>query len=743
MSLLAIGVTGLNAAQLGLVTTEHNITNANTEGYNRQRTIQATNVPVLSGSGFLGQGVHVETVQRFYNSFVAGQVASSATRASELDTYLDQITLIDNMLADPSSGLSPALQDFFRGVQQVAADPASLPARQTMVSATESLVARFQSLEQRLSEQYASVNNQLESHVGVVNSYAEQIAEMNQRIILSQAGTGQPANDLLDQRDSLIGKLNEEIRVTTLVANDGSMSVFAGSGQQLVVGVQANRLAVVPSLNDPERFAVALTNGASTQELPEAVLQGGALGGLVRFRTESLDPTANALGAVAASMALTFNAQHALGQDLLGNNDTNPAFVADYFQISQPKVVASLLNTLSPTATATLVEPPPMQFNNGDFSVTYIPPDPSIPTPGSYSVESQKYGIGPNVIVEPTLEQALDQARVVSGVTINPASGSFFSNLTTSDYRVQFDPAGANYTVTRLSDNTPIQLVPLPPAPPALPGAPTAIGTPGVTYRFDGIEFNIGASGPNDVFTVMPTREVARNLQLNSSIAADPRLIAAAGPARVAADTTNTGSGKIEVLAVASGYVPPTNGSPIQISYTSGVPNQLVITNTASNDITITSGNATVLTTDGTPFTYTPDAVITVDGMSFRISGAPKDGDAFTLERNNNAVADSRNALALGKLQTQDTMAGGKTSFQGAYAQLVGDVGNKTREIQVTGEAQQSLLEQAIAAREAQSGVNLDEEAANLIRYQQAYQAAARVIDIGSRLFDTLLSMGR
>lgn len=724
MSMLAIGVTGLNAAQLGLITTEHNISNANTEGYNRQRTIQAANLPQVTGSGFIGQGVNVQTVQRIYNGFVAGQVAQSATRASELDTYLDQITLIDNMLADPSSGLSPALQDFFRGVQQVAADPASLPARQAMVSATESLVARFHSIEQRLAEQYESVNEQLNSHVGLVNSYAQQVAEMNQRIIVSQAGTGQPANDLLDQRDNLIAKLNQEIRVTTVEQRDGSVSVFAGNGQQLVVGVTANALAAVPSVNDPERFTVALMNGAITQELPESVLQGGALGGLIRFRSESLDPTANALGRIAASTALTFNAQHSLGQDLLGNIEGGAAFVADYFQISNPKVVASLLNNGTPTITAGFIDPPPMRFNNGDFSVTR--------TAAGYEVISQKYGIAPGAVVQPTLEQALQAADALLPATapaIDPSSGNFFTDLTTSDYRIDFTAANA-FTVTRLSDNRVVL------------GSPVAVGIPSGAVSFDGLTLNISTAGAaNDTFVIQPTRESARNLVLNTVIAADPRLVAAAGPVRGAVGSINTGSGVIDVTAIAPGYTAPAGAAPITLTFNAG---SFALSNVAAGTpVTVTSGASVTTFVTPAAVPYTTDAQISVGGISFKLSGSPKNGDTFTVGLNTGGVADARNALLLGKLQTQDTLAGGKTSYQGAYAQLVSDVGNKTREIKVTGEAQKSLLDQAIAARESQSGVNLDEEAANMIRYQQAYQAAARIIDTGSRLFDTLLSMGR
>ena len=111
------------------------------------------------------------------------------------------------------------------------------------------------------------------------------------------------------------------------------------------------------------------------------------------------------------------------------------------------------------------------------------------------------------------------------------------------------------------------------------------------------------------------------------------------------------------------------------------------------------------------------------------------------MTRNQSGVSDGRNALALGKLQTQNTVAGGSANYQVAYERLVSDVGNKTREIQVTGDAQTALLKQSQDARDSLLGVNLDEEAANLLRYQQAYQASAKALDIGSKLFDVILAL--
>jgi flagellar hook-associated protein 1 len=718
MSLLSIGVTGLNASQLGMLTTQHNIANANTEGYNRQLADQATNVPVASGSGFIGQGTHVQTIRRVYDEFIVRQVNNSQTNASELETYYDEVKLIDNMLADPNSGLSPALQDFFRGVQQVAASPSSLPARQAMVSSTEALVARFKGLEQRLSEQYANVNGRLQSATGEINSLATQIADINERIVLAQASTGQPANDMLDQRDQLIARLNEQVRVTTVVDSDGSLNVFVGSGQQLVVGARSNTLAAQPSVADPERFTIALVNGQTSQELPDSVLTGGAIAGLLRFRAESLDKAANSLGRVASTMALTFNAQHALGQDLLGNVEGSAGFAADFFQISAPKVTANALNSGAPAIDVQFIDPPPISYNNGDFKVTY-----DVAT-NQYSATSARYGGGPWTAADlPTL---LGTVEAATGAAVDVKTGNFVTDISLSDYRVQFDATGTSFSVKRISDNQTV--VPL-----------TAVG--GGRLFFDGLSLDIStAAGGNDTFQIQPTREVARNLTLNTAIAADPRLIAAAGPARAAANVNNAGSGKIEVNSVQPGYTLP--AAPMTLTYNGG---NLSVSGATGGTVSVTAGGSvtTYVNTPPAVIPFTADAVISIDGLSFSLTGAPKNGDSFTIGKNINGVADSRNALLLGQLQTQDTVGGGSASFQSAYAQLVSDIGNRTREIQVTGEAQQALLDQAISAREARSGVNLDEEAANLIRFQQAYQASARMIDIGARLFDTLISIGR
>ena len=142
--MLNIGITGLNAAQAGLNTTSHNIANASTAGFSRQSVVQSTLDPLFSGAGFFGQGTQIDTVKRSYSQFLENQVLSADTKRASLAAYETQISQIDNLLADPTAGLSPALQSFFAGVQEVAANPSSVPARQAMISSAQALASRFQ-----------------------------------------------------------------------------------------------------------------------------------------------------------------------------------------------------------------------------------------------------------------------------------------------------------------------------------------------------------------------------------------------------------------------------------------------------------------------------------------------------------------------------------------------------------------------------------------------------------------------
>ncbi|MEG1114013.1 MAG: flagellar hook-associated protein FlgK, partial [Janthinobacterium sp.] len=364
-NLLSIGKSGLLAAQVGLSTTGHNITNANVAGYNRQVVLQQTSQSNFAGYGFVGTGTEVSQIKRQYDSFMATQVNAAQSATSALDSYYTQISQIDNLLADPTAGLSPAMQDFFKGVQDFSANPSSVASRQALLSSAGSLASRFQGLSARLTEIGDGVNSQITSNVTVINTYAKQLADLNKSISqLSVDASNQP-NDLLDQRDQLITELNKYVKATVQPAANNTVTISIGAGQPLVVADRSFELAATPSRTDPNRIEVGYVTGSTVTVLPDSSLTGGSLGGLLEFRSGTLDNVQNSLGKVAIALASTFNDQHKLGQDL------NGAMGGDFFKIPDPVIGADRGNNTSSTTVLSAKVSDPTKLTASDYSLKY------------------------------------------------------------------------------------------------------------------------------------------------------------------------------------------------------------------------------------------------------------------------------------------------------------------------------------------------------------------------------------
>lgn len=537
-NVLSIGQSALNAAQLGISVTGHNIANAATPGYSRQELIQSAGPAQDYGFGFLGQGTQINAIKRVYSELLSRQLNTAQSNSNATNTYATQIKQIDNMLADPAAGLSPSLQQFFSSIQKLSSNPGDAATRQAVISSAESLSYRFNTLGNRLDEIRDGVNSELSTNTKLVTSYATQIAQLNDVISKAiGADSNAPPNDLMDQRDLLVTELNKLVKTTVFSQNDGSYNVFAGNGLPLVVGNKSYGLTTVNASSDPSHLDVAYVSNVITP-LADSSLPGGSIGGLLQFRSESLDNMQNQLGQIATVFAQTFNTQHQLGYDSTGNLGTA------FFNVPSPDV-----------------------FKDATAS-----------TASSLSV-----------------------------------SISNISALTASDYRLKYD--GSNYSITKLSNNSVQSFSSLP-------------------QTLDGLTFN-GTMSAGDSFLIQPTRNSATTISV------------------------------------------------------------------AMNDIA-------------------------------KIAAADNIGGS----------GNNKNALLLAGLQKTGTI-NGTTSYESAFGQIVSSIGYRTNELKISGAAEDVILTQTIAAQQAESGVNLDEEAANLIRYQQAYQAAGKVMQIASTLFDTLLTLGR
>ena len=676
--LLNIGLSGLSANKTSLAVTGHNIVNVNTPGFSRQEAVQATRIPQFSGAGYIGSGTTLVDVRRIYNEFLNTQVRSSTALNSDTQAYLSQINQLDSLLAGSTTGVTPGLQRLFAALQTAAEDPANIPARQLALSEAEGLAKRFNTIYDRLYEQNAFLNKQLSAVTDQVNQLATSIAGYNDAIAVA-ASNGQAPNDLLDAREEAVRKLSEFIGVTVVPQDDNSYNLFIGSGQPLVVGSKAARLEVTPGQSDPLRSEVQFVSGNSRQGIT-SLITGGEMGGLLRYRQEVLDQSLNAVGRLALSVTDQMNRQ--LGQGL----DLNGQFGNELFRsINDPLL-------LSQRSLA--------RVGNSDTSANLA-------------------------------------------VTLTDTS-----RLTTSDYEEQFTSA-TEYVVRRVSDGT---LFPPTPATFDI----TTVPAPEVDGFSLGVSSGTFAAG--DRFLVMPTRNAGRDIRADMK---NPEELAFAAPLKAETSPANIGTGRItqpKLLTEINIYDPAAQAD-LETSLRNAPPLRIVMGAgggaTQSYDVVDINGNVidtgSIVPGQDNALTISvpanPPAVPAAFDYQVTISGRPQAGDNFSVSFNTNGVSDNRNALNLVNLQNKSVIGvnpGAPTttgsSFSDAYGDLVERVGTLTSQARVDSQATAAILKQATDNRDSVSGVNLDEEAAKLIQFEQYYQASAQIIQVARSLFDTLIN---
>jgi flagellar hook-associated protein 1 FlgK len=319
--IFSIGTGALNASQTMLDTVAHNISNVNTPGYSRQQVELATQDGLYTGSGFYGRGVKVVTITRTTNDFLVKQVNTNTAQASSDQTRLDKLTQLQNVLPTGENGLGYAASQVLNAFVDVANQPQDISARQVALSRAQEWVSRMNTAGNQLNELQSGVVSDMTSTVQQINSITQQIASVNQSIA-KYNGSGQSPNDLLDKRDQLVTNLNKLVQVNTVPADDGTLSVFMGGGQLLVLSNTAQTLGVMRDPNDSSRGRVSLESNGTSRIIDNAQITGGALQGLLNFQDSDLASTRQQLNAFASNFAKAVNDQQALGVDIDGNPQT-------------------------------------------------------------------------------------------------------------------------------------------------------------------------------------------------------------------------------------------------------------------------------------------------------------------------------------------------------------------------------------------------------------------------------------
>jgi flagellar hook-associated protein 1 FlgK len=621
------GLSALLAAQRALQTTGNNIANANTDGYVRQRVNLAAVPPSGTGAAAVGQGVRVAGIERVFDQLLTDQLRDATASAGRARAYNDLAVRLDRVLGDPERSIAGNLRSFFDAVDAVGRDPTSIASRQQLLLEGQALGERFADLDGQLGSLSREIDARLGQAVQTVNRTIAGIAELNTRVVA--AGNNPPA-ELVDKRDELLRQLADQIDVSTSPQADGSISVFAGSGQTLVIGGRANPLTTAPDPLQGDRLRIGVQEPNGFQDITSKV-GGGFIGGLLAFRRDALDTGRTQLGQLALGLASGFNEQHRQGLDL------NGALGGDFFALAGPGVSPSAINTGTATVTAAITDPA--------------------------AVAAREYDLRYN---------------------------------------------GTGWV---LYDRTTGGIVPT-----------TGTGTAADPLLAEGIAVTTGGSPQaGDRFLIRPLGNVAANLRVKVT---DPAAIAAASPLSTAALSANVSAASIGVPAV-SDIANPALLQPVEIRF--DTPSSYRIWSAAGVPLT-------------GPQAYVDGGDISFNGWTVQVRGTPQALDGFTVRPVGSSSGDNGNMAALSGLADRGYFRGGAQSLTDLGADLVGTVGAIAARATSDLEARAVIVSQATLDVESISGVNLDEEAADLLRFQQAYQAATKVVAVGDELFQTLLA---
>ena len=647
--ILSTAVSGLEAFQQALAVTANNISNASTAGYTRQTVQLAPALAQNTGTGYVGSGVDVTGVIRNLDQFAQAQLQSANQAVSQQNALVGVANQVDNALGNSSNGIASALSAFYGSLQTLSTNPTSASLRSTVLAQAQALAQSISQTSATLAGVNSSVGGQITSAVGQINTLTTNIAKLNAQIVqASAAGVGQAPNSLLDQRDQLLSQLGQLVGIRTSTETNGTVDVYVGSGQAVVVGNQSTPLSVSTGKYNTGTPSIIYGAGSAASDI-SGLLSGGTLSGYLQAQSQVLTPALNGLGQIATAIAVSVNNQQAQG--VSANNTLGPPV----FSVPAPTVTAATTNS-----------------------------------------DSATYG---------------GLTPVVTNI----------GALTSSNYILTYSGGSWSATDAQTGAPVPLSYAAANAGPPAVAAsiqipAPAAGSAAALT-----ITLPAGVPASGDTFLVHPTAAAATGIKVSLT---DPNGLAAAGFSAPVAGATNTGTGTISAPFSATPGATPV-GTATTINFTS------------PTTYTVTIGGGA----PSAPATYTAGSTITTsNGLSFQISGAPATGDSFTIPAQSGSGTDNTNALALAQLQTQGVLGGGTASVSTAYSTLVGQIGTTVQSATTAQTALQAVATQANQTAQSTSGVNLDEEGAKLIQWQQAYTAAGRVISVAESLFTTLLT---
>ena len=785
--LLSTGISGVRTYQRALATVGNNIANVDTEGYSRQRVEIAQSASSSEGSLNIGNGARAVRVQRSYDNFVVENLRSSQSQLNKHQATLEYVTQLENILADKQLSLSTSMDGFFAAVQEVSLSPSSVAARQNMLNVAESTVAQFTSVGTQLSLIEENSYSDLTGQVSSLNQLADQLASVNASLNRVNSLDKQP-NELLDRRDTLIQDMSKLLRVHVVEKNNGAVDIHIGdvaSGQYLVKDKTASTLGIDRSAANPDDAVLMLDPYMSPQKVTQVV--GGSIAGISEFRQNSLTILRDELDTLTQVFVGEVNDTHALGIDAQGNFGGELFSLGNIYTVtpglnkgtgfvtvsavpnakiekltmelsySDSKKLWTLTDTVSKEAVTGSSE---LTMGGVKFTLTGVPKDAdtfsltstkrpidalqvsvtehtTIASGGAVSVARATTNTSGtkmilNGYVKPTVAVADTTMDTALRNNIAQVAASSIAASNNVAFVIPANTQDSQFYSTEQNDSSDIKMQVFTRAGKQLYGSAltsseqTALITSGngfsATAAYDSTYNN--QTGSNAYMDASVT--------VANADSGDTRdYFALAGSLKEDLLVFVTGTGAAEVSGqwgnVAEVDVREQLRQNIDIQFAADA-SSYVLTDSTTNT-NIASG------------TYTAGSTIEHNGWTVSFDAPIQANDKFSVRGNSAQAGDNRNLLKLIELQDNKDIFSGRGDFTEVYTDIIGDLGYSVVQSAVSRDAQQIIFDQAQAKRDETSAVSLDEEAADMLRYQQAYQASAQIISTATKLFDTILGI--
>ena len=686
--LIITGKYGVLNQQKLLNATSNNINNVNTVGFIRKETQTYTSC--------VDWGVGATYTRRIYDQYVQRQMYSDCSDYNYYKAYGEGLDTTDRLLSDENMSVANSMSDFFDEMSTAASLPTSTANRQAAMAKLETVVNRFHTANESMFDSLDDVNNRIHDNVTEINSLTRSIANINYEIRSMALSDNHVNNEIylqmLDERDRLTGELSKLMSVKVVEQDDGTYEIYMSTGMLLANGDSYGCLTDERDKFDSTKRHIYLSyentedasrNIASVQLTIDSI--GGSLGGYLNASKELRD-TMRELGKLAVSFADAINEQNKAGftlEDKAGQ---------DLLKIEHVQGVSS---STSVGVTCNFIEGKGENVQAYDFEIIFVQ---GATKPAVY------------------LRGQDDKRTDISDVAVIDGSTLTFKKDGQADGEDLY----------------------------------------GVVFDFGEDVSNLPPTGEaRTVFYVQPTILSASTL---STLINKPEDFAFASAVRTRTGDDNYGNAVISLTsctATGTDYgvvVDQTTQKPVFNPVVSA-PNMIVIDDSGNYVVYNKDDPTTILGTAPSSCkgvnvfantTWTTPHIDGYPGYEVSIAGTVKQNDKFYVELNEGGQADNSNANALTALRseklTRTTGSEQVTTLNEGYANLLAKIGSASNSAKTNTEAAEAKYEQTVKMFESNSGVNLDEEATNLLMFQQSYQACAKIIEASQTIFNALIA---